>query len=219
MIEKIKSENVDNTPKTKIYFKRWVIIFIFSCISFLNAFNWIEHNIIQDVTEAFYNKSLPEDPTSRTNAINWFSIVYMICYIPLVFPAMFLLDRYGLRVSIIIGAFLTALGSIVKCFAVKPELFLVAMLGQFFCSVAQAFTLSVPARLSALWFAPEQVALATSIGVFGNQLGVAAGFLIPPVLVKLDSIEFMEKRFYYLYISVAVLTVVSFIAAIACKIF
>jgi FLVCR family feline leukemia virus subgroup C receptor-related protein len=216
MIKKL-SDDVDNTSQTTVYLKRWLIIFTFASISFLNAFNWIEHNIIQDVTEAFYNKSLPEDPTSRTNAINWFSMVYMICYIPLVFPAMFLLDRYGLRVSVIIGAFLTAIGSIIKCFAVKPELFLVAMLGQTFCAIAQAFTLSVPARLSALWFAPEQVALATSIGVFGNQLGVAAGFLIPPYLVEIGSIEFMEKRFYYLYISIAVLTVISLIMALACK--
>lgn len=87
----------------------------------------------------------------------------MLCYIPLVFPAMFLLDKKGLKLSIVLGALLTTIGAIIKCFAVRSELFLVAIIGQTFCAIAQAFTLSVPARLSALWFGPTQIALATSV--------------------------------------------------------
>lgn len=45
---------------THVYFRRWIILFIFSFISLLSAFNWIEYNIIQDVTIKFYNASLPE---------------------------------------------------------------------------------------------------------------------------------------------------------------
>ncbi|XP_072755229.1 choline/ethanolamine transporter flvcr2a isoform X2 [Anoplolepis gracilipes] len=41
----------------------------------------------------------------------------------------------------------------------------------------------VPARLAAVWFGPDQVSSACSIGVFGNQLGIAIGFLFPPMLV------------------------------------
>lgn len=80
------------------------------------------------------------------------------------------------------------------------------------CALAQVFTLSVPARLSALWFGPSEIATATSIGVFGNQLGVAFGFLIPPsVVTKSDSIAFMQRRYYYLLVPVATLSAISFI--------
>lgn len=87
----------------------------------------------------------------------------MLCYIPLVFPAMFLLEKKGLKLSIVLGGLLTTIGCIIKCLAVSPDLFLVAILGQTLCAIAQAFTLGVPARLSALWFGPTQVALATSV--------------------------------------------------------
>jgi hypothetical protein len=46
-------------------------------------------------------------------------------------------------------------------------------------------------------------------------MGTALGFLIPPnVVVSSDSIEFMQRRFYYLLIPVAVLSASSFILAL-----
>merc|ERR1712071_221438 len=45
------------------------------------------------------------------------------------------------------------------------------------------FILGVPPNVAAVWFGPEQVSSACSIGVFGNQLGVALGFLLPPMMV------------------------------------
>lgn len=205
----------DDSSLTHVYFRRWIILFIFSFISLLSAFNWIEYNIIQDVTIHFYNKSLPEGEAEQNDAVNWFSMIYMLCYIPLVFPAMFLLDKRGLKLSIVLGGLLTTIGSVIKCFAVEPEYFLVAFLGQTICAIAQAFTLSVPARLSALWFGPTQIALATSIGVFGNQLGAAVGFLLPPIIVfKSDNVEDMKRQFLILLIPLASLCGLVTLAAI-----
>ncbi len=204
--------------ETQIYFKRWIILMVFCLISGLNAFNWIEYSIIQDVVIVFYNQSLPSDEADKFDAVNWFSMVYMLCYIPLVFPAMFLLDRKGLRLSCILGALLTAIGACLKCAAVRPDLFAVAMVAQTICAIAQAFTLGIPARLSALWFGPTEIATATSIGVFGNQLGTAIGFLIPPSVVKKsESLEFIQKRFYILLAPVAAACIVSLILAFICK--
>jgi FLVCR family feline leukemia virus subgroup C receptor-related protein len=203
---KITNDQNDESSLTHIYFRRWLILLIFSFISLLSAFNWIEYNIIQDVTIKFYNRSLPVGEVEQNSAVNWFSMVYMLCYTPLVFPAMFLLEKKGLKLSILLGGLLTTIGSIIKCFAAKPEYFYLAILGQTICAIAQAFTLAVPARLSGLWFGPEQVALATSIGVFGNQLGVAAGFLIPPMIViKSDDMDEMQRRFLYLLVPIATL--------------
>ena len=114
---------------TQVVFKRWIVLFVFSFITFLNAFNWIEYNIVQDITIAFYNESLPNDHASKNDAVNWFSMVYLITYLPLLFPAMFLLDRKGLKLSCILGSFLTTIGAIIKCLAVRSDLFAVAMLG------------------------------------------------------------------------------------------
>ena len=145
--------------------KRWIVLAVFSMTTLLSAFNWIEYNIVQDVVIFYYNSSLPENEAQKIDAVNWFSMVYMLCYIPLVFPAMFLLDRKGLRLSCILGCLLTFIGACVKCAAVRPDLFPVAMLAQTICAIAQAFTLGIPARLSALWFGKNEIGLATSVKI------------------------------------------------------
>ncbi len=164
--DRIRTQNESNTilkDQVQVYVKRWIILATFCLVSLLSAFNWIEYGIIQDVVIAFYNESLPEEPAARYDAVNWLSMVYMLCYIPLVFPAMFLLERKGLRLSCILGALLTTVGAAIKVAGVQPNLFAVAMLGQTICAIAQAFTLGVPARLSALWFGPNEIGLATSV--------------------------------------------------------
>jgi hypothetical protein len=44
--------------------------------------------------------------------------------------------------------------------------------------MSQVFILSVPARLAAVWFGPNEVSSACSIGVFGNQVRLCATYLI-----------------------------------------
>jgi len=97
-------------------------------------------------------------------------MVYMLAYIPLILPATWLLDRHGLRVVTILATLLNALGAWVKCVAVNPGSFFILMAGQTICAVAQIFVLGIPARLAAVWFGPDEVSTATSIGVFGNQV-------------------------------------------------
>lgn len=207
-----------SNKEIKLYFKRWLVLFSFCLVTGLNAFHWIVYSIIQDIVIQFYNQSLPQDTASQYDAANWFSMVYMLCYIPLVFPAMFLLDRKGLRLSCILGALLTTVGSCIKIAAIKPNLFPVAMLAQTICAIGQAFTLSVPARLSALWFGQREAATATSIGVFGNQLGTAIGFIVPPYIVtKSESIPFLQARFYYLFVGSSICCVIASITVFICK--
>ena len=107
MNQKVYDEKEDGPSQlkeeTNTYFLRWIILSIFCLNGFLNTFNWIEFGIIQDVTIAFYNQSLPENEDAKAVAVNWLSIVYMLAYLPLGIPTMFLLDRKGLRISSIIG--------------------------------------------------------------------------------------------------------------------
>lgn len=107
MNSKIHPEKEDSLhqPKEeiKIIFFRWIILAIFCFNVMLNTFNWIEYSIIQDVTIAFYNESLPEDKDSKAASVNWLSIIYMVTYLPFGIPAMFLLDRKGLRLSLVLG--------------------------------------------------------------------------------------------------------------------
>ncbi|XP_045196562.2 feline leukemia virus subgroup C receptor-related protein 2-like isoform X2 [Mercenaria mercenaria] len=167
----------------KVYTRRWFMLLLFVAYSFSNAYQWIHLNIIGNVIMKYYNESLPEDSFQQESAIDWLSMIYMLVYIPLIFPATWLLNKKGLRLNLICGAFLNALGAWIKCACLAPDRFAVLMFAQTLCAIAQIFILGIPARLAAVWFGPNQVSTATSIGVFGNQVGCAAGFLIPPLLV------------------------------------
>ncbi|XP_010225048.1 PREDICTED: feline leukemia virus subgroup C receptor-related protein 2, partial [Tinamus guttatus] len=133
-----------------------------------------------------------------TFAIDWLSMCYMLTYIPLLFPVAWLLDKHGLRPIALAGSALNGLGAWVKLGSLKPHLFAVTVLGQVVCSVAQVFILGMPSRIASVWFGPQEVSTACSLAVFGNQLGIALGFLVPPVLVP--NVEDEEKLAYHISI-------------------
>nr|XP_021143127.1 feline leukemia virus subgroup C receptor-related protein 2 [Columba livia] len=123
---------------------------------------------------------------------------YMVTYIPLLFPVAWLLDKRGLRLIALAGSALNALGAWVKLGSLKPQLFPVTVLGQVICSIAQVFILGMPSCIASVWFSSHEVSTACSVAVFGNQLGIALGFLVPPVLVP--NLEDLEKLAYHISI-------------------
>lgn len=160
----------------KVYKRRWLVLAIFVMYSASNALQWIQYSIIANIVQRYYNIT--------STWVDWTSMIFMILYIPLIFPASWILDKLGLRIAAISGVLGTCLGAWIKCFSVRPDLFWVGFVGQSIVAASQVFILSLPAKVAAVWFGPDQVSSACSIGVFGNQLGIALGFLLPPVLVE-----------------------------------
>jgi len=78
--------------------------------------------------------------------------------------------QQGLRITALVGIVGTCVGAWIKVFSVDPSLFYVSFIGQSIVALAQVCILSLPARLAAVWFGPDQVSSATSVGVFGNQV-------------------------------------------------
>lgn len=189
----------ENAPplQCREYPRRWLMLVIFILCSTANAMHWLQYSIIANIMMRFYQVS--------STAINWTSMIYMACYIPLVFPASWLLDRKGLRVSLLCGTAIMTAGSWVKVLSASPDRFYVAFIGQALVGIAQIFILGVPARLAAVWFGSRQVSTACALGVFGNQVGVALGFLIPPAVVRNhDSIEDIGRDLKKLYYGTAI---------------
>ncbi|KAG5857559.1 hypothetical protein ANANG_G00020730 [Anguilla anguilla] len=154
-------KNVSSEPTTRLYKRRWVIVFMFSSYSLCNAFQWIQYGIINNIFMKFYNVD--------SFAIDWMSMIYMLTYIPFIFPVTWLLDKKGLRIIALVATGFNCLGTWTKVASVRPELFAVTMFGQFICSFAQVFILGMPSRIASVWFGSEEVSTACSIGVFGNQ--------------------------------------------------
>ncbi|KAK2086517.1 Feline leukemia virus subgroup C cellular receptor [Saguinus oedipus] len=149
-------------PRTALSPRRFVVLLIFSLYSLVNAFQWIQYSIISNVFKGFYGVTLLH--------IDWLSMVYMLAYVPLIFPATWLLDTRGLRLTALLGSGLNCLGAWIKCGSVQQHLFWVTMLGQCLCSVAQVFILGLPSRIASVWFGPKEVSTACATAVLGNQV-------------------------------------------------
>ncbi|XP_055687095.1 feline leukemia virus subgroup C receptor-related protein 2 [Lutzomyia longipalpis] len=180
----------------RVYKRRWIVLAIFCLYSASNALQWIQYSIIANIIQRYYGIT--------STWVDWTSMIYMVLYIPLIFPASWFLDKMGLRIAAICGVLGTCLGAWIKVFSVHPDLFYVSFIGQSIVATSQVFILSLPARLAAVWFGPDQVSSACSIGVFGNQLGIAIGFVMPPILVRNhDDLDLVGRDIQFMFYLVA----------------
>ncbi|XP_037097667.1 feline leukemia virus subgroup C receptor-related protein 2 isoform X2 [Syngnathus acus] len=197
-------ENTQLFPlmETKLYKRRWVMLFIFCVYSMSNAMMWLQYGIISNIFKHFYGIG--------DQAINWLSMIYFLTYIPLIVPVMWLLDNRGLRELMVVGSALNCIGAWIKTSTAHPDSFPMTFLGQFVCSVATVYILGIPSKLASVWFGPQEVSTACAIGVLGNQMGIAIGFLIPPILVpNVDNVEELAHHIKIMfYISAGVATII-----------
>nr|XP_033806775.1 feline leukemia virus subgroup C receptor-related protein 2 isoform X2 [Geotrypetes seraphini] len=198
------SADASSTSPLRLSRRRWAILLLFSSYSLCNAFQWIEYSIISNIFMKFYGVG--------AFSIDWLSMSYMFAYVPLLFPVAWLLDKKGLRVIALSGSALNCLGAWLKTASVGPDLFGVTVLGQVVCSVAQVFILGMPSQIASVWFGSHEVSTACSLGVFGNQLGIAVGFLLPPVLVpNVDDLQLLAQHISIMFYGTACVATVLFI--------
>ncbi|KAG8240219.1 hypothetical protein J437_LFUL004679 [Ladona fulva] len=69
----------------KLYRRRWLILAIFVSFSASNAMQWIQYSIITNVVTKYYSVD--------SIAVDWTSMIYMITYIPFIFPASWLIEK------------------------------------------------------------------------------------------------------------------------------
>ncbi|KAM4853050.1 choline/ethanolamine transporter FLVCR2 [Thomomys bottae] len=184
------SSTPDNLSVIRLSTHRWAMVLLFSFYSMCNAFQWIQYGSINNIFRKFYGVS--------AFAIDCLSMCYMLTYIPLLLPVTWMLEKFGLRTIALLGSGLNCLGAWVKLGSLQPHLFPVTVVGQIICSVAQVFILGMPSRIASVWFGANEVSTACALAVFGNQLGIAIGFLVPPVLVP--NISDQDKLAYHISI-------------------
>ena len=69
----------------KVYNIRWFMLFLFVLYSMSNAFQWIQYSIIANVIMDYYGV--------ESTIVDWLSMIFMITYIPLIFPASWYLEK------------------------------------------------------------------------------------------------------------------------------
>lgn len=163
-VEALHSDQTELVPKaeTKLYHRRWLMLFLFSAVSASNAFMWLQYGIISNIFMRFYNID--------SLAIDWLAMIYLLTYIPLILPVLWLLDNRGIRDVVLVGSAFNCIGAWIKISSASPNMFAVTFFGQLVCSIATVFVLGIPSYLASVWFGEKEVSTACSIGVMGNQV-------------------------------------------------
>jgi cyanate permease len=156
------------------YGYKWVVLAGFMLVAATNQALWITFAPITSDAMKFYATS--------DIMIGLLSIVFMAVYIVLVLPAAWLIDTWGLRGAVSLGAGLTAVFGIARgVFADNLTLVFVSQLG---IAVGQPLILGAITKLAGRWFPRDERATATGLGTLAIYLGILASLIVTPLLLN-----------------------------------
>ena len=164
----------------KVYGYRWVVLLGFMVVVVINQLLWITFAAVTSTASHFYGVS--------DMAIGLLSMSFLIVYIVVAIPASWVIDTYGLRVAVGIGAILTGVFGLMRgLVAADYTLVLMAQIG---IAVGQPFILNAITTVAARWFPLEERATASGLGTLAIYLGILAGLALTPLLTLRWSLEF-----------------------------
>jgi cyanate permease len=136
------------------------------------------------------------------------SMSFMIVYIVVSIPASWIIDKYGIRTGVGIGAVFTGVFGLIRGFAgTDYNLLLLAQIG---IAIGQPFILNAITKLAARWFPIKERATAAGLGTLAMYVGILAGMILTPYLIIGSGIDGM----LYIYGIVSIITAVIFLVLI-----
>ena len=165
----------------KTYGYRWVVLLAFMAVIFVNQILWITFASITGPAAAFYGVS--------DLAIGLLSLSFMVVYIFVSIPASWVIDTYGFRVGVGIGAVLTGVFGLMR--GVLSESYTTVLIAQIGIAVAQPFLLNAITKVAARWFPMQERATASGMGTLAMYSGQVVALALTPFLVLGTSIPTM----------------------------
>ena len=186
------------TEKHKLYGYRWVLLVVFMLINLTIQTLWITYAPITGPAATFYGVTDLQ--------IGLLSMVFMIAFVPLSIPVSWLIDTYGFRLAVSIGAILMGVFGIVRGLAgTNYSLVLWSTIG---IAIAQPFLLNAWTTIPAKWFAFEERATTVGLITLANLIGSALGMVLTPILIESMSIANVQSIYGGVSAVAAVLFVV-----------
>ncbi|MGD0725147.1 MAG: MFS transporter [Spirochaetia bacterium] len=157
----------------RTYGYRWVILAVFMFIAALNQGLWITFAPITSDAMKFYAAS--------DIAIGLLSMVFMVVYILLFLPAAWLIDTWGFRKTVSLGAILTAVFAMTR--GIFADNFALVFVSQVGIAIGQPLILGAITKLGARWFLSDERATAAGLGTLAIYLGILASLILTPLLM------------------------------------
>ena len=156
----------------KVYGYRWIVLVVFMLVVAINQLLWITFAPITTVAVKFYGVS--------DLSIGLLSMSFMIVYIVVSIPASWVIDTYGIRWAVGIGAALTGIFGLLRGLtASNYNLVLVSQIG---IAIGQPFVINAVTSVAARWFPVRERATASGLGSLAMYLGIFLGLVLTPTL-------------------------------------
>ena len=181
----------------KVYGYRWVMLCIYMFIVAVNQLLWITFAPITSAATVYYGVSDLQ--------IGILSMCFMIVFILVSIPASWIIDTYGIKIGVGIGALLTgAFGLLRGLVTTDYNLLLLSQIG---IAVGQPFLLNAITKLAARWFTIDKRATASGLGTLAMYVGILLGMTLTPYL----TVGYGINGMLYIYGVVSVIAAVIFI--------
>jgi MFS family permease len=158
----------------QVYGYRWVVLAVYAFISLMMQIFWICYAPINKTAGAALGVGDTE--------IGLLALVFMYIYIPLALPASWLIDTWGFKKSVGLGAILMAVFGLLRgIFTHDYTLTLIMTIG---IAIAQPLFLNSGTKMAANWFRLEERATIVGLGGMATLLGIVIGQIATPVMLE-----------------------------------
>jgi MFS family permease len=158
----------------KVYGYRWVVLLTYMGVIAMNQLLWITFAAVTTQSMQFYGVS--------DLAIGLLSLSFMVVYIVVSFPASWVIDTYGIRAGVGIGAALTGIFGLVRGLGGAHYGWVLA--AQIGIAIGQPFVLNAVTTVAARWFPMKERATASGLGSLAIYLGILVGLALTPYLAQ-----------------------------------
>lgn len=145
---------------------------------------WLTHAAVARPAELFYQGQF--NPDSFLN-IDFLAMIYMVAFLVMSFPASYVIDTYGIRTGLALGAVMLALFSLMK--AAFASSFTGVLIAQTGLALAQPFILNGVTAVTARWFPLYERGMAAGLLALAQYIGIIVAMLVTPLLVGSDPSE------------------------------
>ncbi|PKL09182.1 MAG: MFS transporter [Spirochaetae bacterium HGW-Spirochaetae-7] len=175
---------MDSTT-TKVYGYRWAVLGAFMLVNLAIQVLWISYAPVTGQAATLYGVS--------DLRIGFFSMLFMIAFVPLSIPVSWAIDTLGFRKSVGFGSSLMGVAGVLRGLA-GPD-YTLALIATVGLAASQPFMLNAWTKVPALWFPPRQRATAVGLVTLASLLGTALGMVLTPALAA--SVSIPTIQLYY----------------------
>lgn len=180
--------------KYKVYPFRWLLLVIILPIIIASEIFWLSFAPVSKAAQELYHVN--------TMGVDMFSLSYMLMYILFMIPASWVIDKFGYKASMLIGATLTAVFGIARF--IYASNYTMVLISQFLLAAGQPFLVNVSTKVPANWFPVKERSTAAGLLIMAQYIG----FIVPMVASPLLLDQFGMQPMLGIYAAFALLAAI-----------